>query len=49
MGSGAMTGVTYIPRVNTKRGTAPAEACTQSVLGQKRTARYGADCVFDKM
>jgi hypothetical protein len=49
MGSGAMTGVTYIQRVNTKGGAAPMDACNAGVAGQKKTVAYQADYVFYKM
>ena len=49
MGNGAMMGVTYIQRVNTRGGTAPAEACNQAMSGQKKTVPYQADYVFYKM
>ncbi len=42
MGNGAMMGVTYIQRVNTKGGVAPAEACNQAMAGQKKTVAYQA-------
>lgn len=48
MGTGAMTGVTYIQRVNTKGGVAPTEACTAGTMGTKKTVPYQADYVFYK-
>lgn len=46
MGSGAMTGVTYIQRVATKGGVAPASACAAANLGAKETVKYQADYIF---
>ena len=46
MGAGAMQGVTYIQRVNTKGGVAPAMACDASSKGQRRQVAYEADYVF---
>ena len=48
-GSGSMTGVTYIQRVNTKGGVAPTDACTAAMAGTKKTVPYQADYVFYKM
>lgn len=48
MGSGAMTGVTYIQRVATKGGVAPASACAAANLGAKETVKYQADYIFWK-
>jgi hypothetical protein len=47
-GTGAMKEVTYIQRVNTKGGVAPAEACDASMKGAKKTVPYSADYVFYK-
>ncbi|MEP7327692.1 MAG: DUF3455 domain-containing protein [Betaproteobacteria bacterium] len=49
MGTGAMTGVTYIQRVNTKGGVAPADPCSAATAGMKKTVPYQADYVFYKM
>ncbi len=46
MGNGAMQGVTYIQRVNTLGGVAPAAACAAGTLGQKQVVRYSADYIF---
>lgn len=46
MGTGAMQGVSYIQRLNTRGGVAPAEACTASSQGQRKTVAYQADYVF---
>lgn len=48
MGSGAMTGVTYIQRVATWGGVAPAAACGASNLGAKQVVKYQADYIFYK-
>ncbi|MFY9511637.1 MAG: DUF3455 domain-containing protein [Rubrivivax sp.] len=48
MGMGAMSGVTYIQRVATQGGVAPAMACTAEAKGQKRTVAYRADYIFWK-
>ncbi|MEO8346703.1 MAG: DUF3455 domain-containing protein [Betaproteobacteria bacterium] len=47
-GMGAMSGVTYIQRVNTKGGIAPSEVCTSSSDGVKKLVPYQADYVFYK-
>ena len=49
MGSGAMSGVTYIQRVNTKGGVAPADPCMASSAGMKKQVAYQADYIFFKM
>ena len=46
MGSGAMTGVTYIQRVKTMGGVAPASMCDASTMGQKQVVKYQADYIF---
>ncbi len=47
-GSGSLKDVTYIQRVNTKGGVAPADACTAASKGMKKTVPYSADYVFYK-
>lgn len=47
-GSGAMTGVTYIQRLNTVGGVAPAESCGAGNVGAKKLVKYQADYVFYK-
>lgn len=47
-GSGAMTGVTYIQRVATKGGVAPATACGAGNVGAKEIVKYQADYIFWK-
>ena len=49
MGAGAMSGVTYIQRVNTRGGVAPADPCTASSAGMKKQVAYQADYIFFKM
>ena len=46
MGSGAMSGVSYIQRLNTKGGVAPALACDAATKGQRRQVAYEADYLF---
>jgi len=49
MGTGAMTGVTYIQRVALTGGVAPvATPCTPMNKGQKTTVKYQADYIFWK-
>jgi hypothetical protein len=49
MGSGAMSGVTYIQRVALQGGIAPmAPQCTPELKGQKRMVKYQADYIFWK-
>ncbi|GGI18338.1 DUF3455 domain-containing protein [Oxalicibacterium faecigallinarum] len=48
MGSGAMTGVTYIQRVATKGGVAPSSVCNAGKVGAKETVNYQADYIFWK-
>lgn len=45
-GAGAMTGTTYIQRVATQGGVAPAAACGQANLGAKQVVKYQADYIF---
>jgi hypothetical protein len=46
MGMGAMNGVTYIQRVQTKGGVAPAMACGMDTMGRKEIVKYQADYIF---
>jgi Protein of unknown function (DUF3455) len=48
MGAGAMSGVTYIQRVATRGGVAPASACDASAAGRKEVVKYQSDYVFWK-
>ncbi len=45
-GSGAMQGVAYIQRLNTRGGTAPAAACGTAQKGERQQVTYAADYVF---
>jgi hypothetical protein len=47
-GAGAMSGVTYVQRVATRGGVAPAAACDASVVGRQSIVRYQADYIFWK-
>lgn len=47
-GMGAMQGVTYIQRVATQGGIAPATLCDGSRLGNKQVVNYQADYIFWK-
>lgn len=47
-GSMTMNGVTYIQRVNTMAGVAPADPCTAAVVASKKQVRYSADYYFYK-
>jgi len=46
MGQGAMTGVSYIQRVATKGGVAPAAACGMESKGKREIVKYEADYIF---
>ena len=46
MGSGAMQGVTYIQRLKTVGGVAPAAACAAANKGEQQVVTYAADYVF---
>ena len=46
MGAGAMNGVSYIQRLNTKGGVAPAMGCDAMSKGQRQQIAYEADYVF---
>lgn len=48
MGSGAMTGVSYIQRVATQGGVAPAMACDAGSKGSQQIVKYQADYIFWK-
>jgi hypothetical protein len=47
-GMGAMQGISYIQRVATMGGTAPALPCAQPQVGQKQVVVYQADYIFWK-
>ena len=46
MGNGAMQGVSYIQRVATQGGVAPARPCDAAALSSKETVKYQADYIF---
>jgi len=48
MGSGMMTGTTYIQRVATQGGVAPAMPCAAGNMGTKQIVKYQADYIFYK-
>lgn len=48
MGSGAMSGVTYIQRVALKGGVAPASECSAATKGKREVVQYQADYIFWK-
>ena len=45
-GSGAMSDVAYIQRLNTVGGVAPSAPCNQSSAGARQQVKYQADYVF---
>lgn len=47
-GNGAMSGVSYIQRLNTVGGVAPSDTCAEAMAGMKKTVKYQADYVFYK-
>lgn len=46
--AGAMMGVTYIQRVATVGGVAPAAACDGATVGRQEVVKYQADYIFWK-
>lgn len=48
IGSGAMSGVSYIQRVATQGGVAPAMPCNAGAVGSKQIVTYRADYIFYK-
>jgi Protein of unknown function (DUF3455) len=48
MGQGEMTGISYIQRLNTQGGIAPALPCGAEQKGQKQQVAYQADYVLYK-
>jgi hypothetical protein len=48
MGTGMMTGVTYIQRVATQGGVAPNMACGAGNTGARQVVKYQADYIFYK-
>ena len=47
-GAGAMMGISYIQRINTKGGVAPADTCDASKVGTRKMVKYEADYLFYK-
>ena len=47
-GAGAMSGVSYIQRVATQGGVAPAAACDAGAVGRQEIVKYQADYIFWK-
>ena len=47
-GRGAMSGITYIQRVDTRGGVAPAMPCAADNVGAKQAVQYQADYIFYK-
>ncbi len=45
-GSGAMTGITYIQRLNTVGGLPSNDACGNANIGARQTVKYQADYIF---
>lgn len=48
MGSGSMSGVTYIQRVALKGGVAPSSDCSPATKGKREVVKYQADYIFWK-
>lgn len=46
MGAGAMQGLSYIQRLNTRGGVAPAMTCDAAAKGQRQQVKYAADYAF---
>jgi Protein of unknown function (DUF3455) len=46
MGDGAMKGISYIQRLATQGGVAPAKNCDAAMLRSKEIVRYQADYIF---
>ena len=44
----AMSGVTYIQRVATQGGVAPATPCASANVGARQVVKYQADYIFYK-
>lgn len=47
-GSMAMNGITYIQRINTNAGVAPADPCAATTVASRKQVRYSADYLFFK-
>lgn len=48
VGAGAMAGITYVQRVATQGGVAPASTCDKAGAGRKEIVKYQADYIFWK-
>jgi hypothetical protein len=48
LGNGAMSGISYIQRLNTRGGIAPSLPCGAEQKGQRQQVAYQADYVFYK-
>lgn len=48
MGAGAMSDISYVQRVATRGGVAPASPCDGTTLGRKEVVKYQADYIFYK-
>jgi Protein of unknown function (DUF3455) len=48
MGAGAMSGISYVQRLATQGGVAPASVCDGSAVGRKEVVKYQADYIFWK-
>jgi len=46
MGQGAMSGMTFVQRVATQGGVAPASTCGSDTRGRKEVVKYQADYIF---
>jgi hypothetical protein len=47
-GQGAMSGMSYVQRVSTQGGVAPAAACDAGAKGRREIVKYQADYIFWK-
>lgn len=48
MGNGAMTGVSYVQRVDTRGGVAPSKSCDTAMLNKQEIVKYQSDYIFWK-
>ena len=48
VGMGAMSGISYVQRVATQGGVAPATTCDGAAVGKTQTVKYQADYIFYK-
>lgn len=47
-GSGTMSGVTYVQRINTNAGVPPGDPCGAATVASRKPVRYSADYLFFK-